>query len=110
MNKQEIIERVNALCKEAGLTHDQLAAATYEARDAYLREIRKEHQDKKIIVHFQDGVMLHEIKGRTISEMVEQWPATLRDIIRKVERKDGKLGMLVNSNIPSGWATFAMSK
>ena len=109
MDKSIIIERINELCKESGLTHDQLAGVLYEARDGYLGEIRKEHQDKAIIISFEDGVMLHSIKGRTISEMVHNWPATLRDIIRKVEMKDGKLGMMVNTNIPKDWAQFGVS-
>ena len=108
MEKNEIIKQINELCKESGLTHDQLAGVLYEARDGYLREIRREHQDKAIIISFEDGVMLHSIKGRTISEMVNNWPATLRDIIRKVEMKDGKLGMMVNTNIPGSWAQFPM--
>lgn len=110
MKKTEIIKHINELCKESGLTHDQLATVLYEARDNYLREIRKEHQDKSIIMQFDDGVMLHSIKGRSISELVNNWPATLRDIIRKVEIKDGELGMMVNTNIPNGWATFSMKK
>ena len=108
MEKKAIIEQINNLVKESGLTHDQLAVVLYEARDGYLREIRKEHQDKAIIISFEDGVMLHSIKGRTISEMVTNWPATMRDIIRQVEKKDGELGMMVNTNIPDSWAQFPM--
>lgn len=110
MDKSIIIERINDLCKEAGLTHDQLAGVLYEARDNYLREIRKEHQENKIIMQFQDGVMLHEVKGHSISDMVKNWPETLQSIIRKVEKKDGNLGIMVNTNIPSSWATFPMGK
>lgn len=109
MNKQEIIERINALCKEAGLTHNQLASAVYEARDKRLREIRDEYQDKFLMFYFDDGLMMHEIKHRTISDMIDMFPATLRDIIKDYEKKDGKLGMMINSNIPSSWATFPMS-
>ena len=108
MEKKAIIEQINNLVKESGLTHDQLAEVLYEARDGYLREIRKEHQDEAIIMQFKDGVMLHSIKGRTISEMVNHWPATMRDIIRQVEMKDGELGMMVNTNIPDSWAQFPM--
>lgn len=109
MAKQEIIERINALCKEAGLTHNQLASAVYEARDKRLREIRDEYQDKFLMFYFDDGLMMHEIKGRTIEEMVKHWPTTLQDIIKQHERKNWHLGMMLNNNIPASWATFPMS-
>lgn len=111
MEQQEIIARINALCKEAGLTHDQLASVVYIARNNHLREIRREHQDTKIIMQFTDGVMLHEIKDRTVNELVNNWPATTRDLIKRLEHNEkGELGMMVNTNIPSHWATFPMSK
>ena len=108
MEKNAIIEQINNLIKESGLTHDQLAGVLYEARDGYLREIRKKHQDEFIIMQFEGGVMLHSIQGRTIREMVNNWPDTMRNIIRQVEMKDGELGMMVNTNIPGSWATFPM--
>lgn len=110
MERNEIIERIDALRREAGITHDELAAIVYEARDKQLRKIRNEHQEKFIIFSFPDCIMIHEIKGRTVSEMVKTWPETLRGIIHDHERKDGKLGMMVNTNIPSEWATFPMKR
>lgn len=109
MEKKEIIDRINALIKESGLTHDQMAAAVYEARDIRFREIRDKHQQKFLLFSFQDRFMMHEIKGHTIEEMVRRWPDTLRDIIKQHERRDGHLGMMLNNNIPASWATFPMS-
>ena len=68
-----------------------------------------EYQDNFLMFYFDDGLMMHEIKHRTISDMIDMFPATLRDIIKDYEKKDGKLGMMINSNIPSSWATFPMS-
>ena len=109
MNKQEILDRIDALTKEAGISHNELAAHVYEARDKHLREQRRQHQEQFIMFYFDNGLMLHEVKGHTVPELVRRYPATLRDIIRDYERRDGKLGMMINDNIPASWATFPMS-
>ncbi len=110
MEQQEIIARINALCKEAGITHNQLAAAVYEARNKKLHEIRDKYQDQAILIYFDDGLMVHQIKDRTVTEMIDIFPETLRGIIQDYEHKDGQLGMVLNNNIPSHWATFPMSE
>lgn len=109
MDKSIIIDRINALRKEAGITHDQLAEIVYEARDKRLREIREQYQENCIMFYFKDGLVIHQIKGRTVPEFVEMFPDTLRELITDIERKDGELGMMVNSNIPNRFATFQMS-
>lgn len=109
MNKSEIISKINEIKKEYGITHDELVEIIYEARDARLREIREEYQNNCLIFHFKDGLMVHQIKGHTIPEMVENYPTTLRGLVKDFERENGELGMLVNSNIPKGWADFQMS-
>ena len=108
MDKSIIIDRINELRKEAGITHDQLAEIVYEARDKRLREIREQYQENCIMFYFKDGIVIHQIKGRTVPEFVEMFPDTLMETIRNIERKDGELGMMVNSNIPNGFATFKM--
>jgi CRISPR/Cas system CSM-associated protein Csm2 small subunit len=109
MDKSIIIDRINELRRDAGITHDQLAEIVYEARDNRLREIREQYQENCIMFYFKDGIVIHQIKGRTVPEFVEMFPDTLRELITDIERKDGELGMMVNSNIPNRFATFQMS-
>ena len=109
MNKSEIINKINEIKKEYGITHDELVEIIYEARDARLREIREEYQNNCLMFYFEDGLMVHQIKWHTIPEMVENYPTTLKKLVKDFERENGKLGMLVNSNIPKGWADFQMS-
>ena len=69
MERNEIIERIDALRREAGITHDELAAIVYEARDKHLRKIRNEHQEKFIIFSFPDCISYTSIvfKAATLS-------------------------------------------
>jgi len=109
MEKNEIISRINEIRKDACVTHDELVEIIYEARDARLREIRDEYQNKCLMFYFKDGLMVYEVKNRTISEMVENFPDTLRKMVKDYERKSGELGMMVNNNIPKSWADFPMN-
>ena len=109
MSKQELIERIKALLKEAGITHDQLANIVFEARDNRLREIRDQYQDSCILFYFNDGLILHQLKNRTVAEMADMFPETLREMIMDYERKEGELGMMLNNNIPKSYATFPMA-
>ncbi len=109
MEKSIIIDRINELCRDAGITHDQLAEIVYEARDNRLRKIREQYQENCIMFYFKDGIVIHQIKGRTVPEFVDVFPDTLKKLITDIEKKDGEIGMMVNSNIPKNFATFQMS-
>ena len=109
MDKSIIIDRINELRRDAGITHDKLAEIVYEARDKRLREIRNQYQDSCILFYFNDGLILHQLKNRTVAEMADMFPETLREMIMDYERKEGELGMMLNNNIPKSYATFPMA-